>query len=99
MGGAIARVCGGSRRPSRQLNEAVAALDAAVAARGAPAAALYKKGRQHTAEILADFDKKIGEATEDAEIGTLKVKRKLLANYAEFPISQYKEQVLSHLDE
>ncbi len=89
----------GVSEPSRQLAEAVAALDAAVAARGAQADALYKKGRQHTAEILADFDKKIGEATEDADIGTLKVKRKLLANYADFPISQYKEQVLSHLDE
>ena len=54
---------------------------------------------QHTADILADFDKKIGEATEDADIGTLRVKRKLLANYADFPISQYKDQVLSHLDE
>ncbi len=85
--------------PSRPLNEAVAALDAAVAARGAPAAALYKKGREHSAEILADFDKKIGEATEDADIGTLKVKRKLLPNYTDFPISQYKEQILAHLDE
>jgi hypothetical protein len=89
----------GTGDPSSQLDEALAALDAAVAARGAQAIAHYKKGRQHTAEILADFDKKIGEATEDAEIGTLKVKRRLLANYADFPISQYKEQVLSHLDE
>ena len=85
--------------PSRQLNQAVAALDAAVAARGVPAVAQFKKGREHSAEILADFDKKIGDATEDADIGTLKVKRKLLANYTDFPISQYKEQILSHLDE
>ncbi|MGO9107969.1 MAG: protein kinase domain-containing protein [Thermoguttaceae bacterium] len=84
---------------SRQLTEAVAALDAAVAARGAQAVARYEKGRQHTAEILADFDKKIAEGTEDAEIGTLKVNRKQLANYADFPISQYKDQLLSHLDE
>ncbi len=68
--------------------------------RGGPqAAALYAKGRQHSAEVLADFDKKIGEATDDAESGTLRVKRKLLANYADFPISQYKDQILSHLDE
>ena len=66
---------------------------------GGHAVALYKQGREHTAEILADFDKKIGEATDDAEIGTLKVKRKQLANYTDFPISQYKEQLLSHLDE
>jgi serine/threonine-protein kinase len=89
----------GVSEPSRQLTEAVAALDAAVAARGTQAAALYDKGRKHSTEILADFDRKIGEASEDAEIGTLKVKRRLLANYADFPISQYKEQVLSHLDE
>ena len=85
--------------PSRQLTVAVAALDAAVAVRGTHAAALYAKGRQHSAEILADFDRKIGEATENAEIGTLKVNRKQLANYADFPISQYKDQVLAHLDE
>ena len=85
--------------PSRPLTEAVAALDAAVKARGAPAAAIYAKGRQHSAEVLADFDKKIEEATGDADIGTLKVKRKLLANYADFPVSHYKDHVLSHLDE
>jgi hypothetical protein len=85
--------------PSRQLTDATAALDAAVVARGAQAVALYKKGRQHAADILADFDNKIGEATEDADIGTLKVKRKLLANYADFPINQYKDQLLAHLDE
>ena len=89
----------GVGEPSRQLTAAVAALDAAVTARGAQAIALYTKGRQHSAEILADFDRKIGEATEDAEIGTLKVNRKQLANYADFPISQYKDQVLAHLDE
>ena len=85
--------------PSRQLSEAVAALDAAVAARGTQAAALYAKGRQHSADILADFDRKIDEATDDADKGTLTVNRKQLANYADFPISPYKEQVLSHLDE
>ena len=68
----------GVSEPSRQLNESVALLDAAIAARGAPAVALYKKGRDHTAEILAEFDKKIGEATEDADILTLGVKRKSL---------------------
>ena len=85
--------------PSRQLNEAATALDAAVAAQGPRAVALYKKGRDHSAEVLADFDKKLAEATEDADIGTLKVKRKLLANYTDFPINQYKDQLLSHLDE
>ncbi len=89
----------GNGDPSRQLTAAVAALDAAVTARGAQAIALYTKGRQHSAEILADFDRKIGEATENAEIGTLKVNRKQLANYADFPISPYKDQVLAHLDE
>ena len=77
----------GVSEPSRQLDEAVAALDAAVKARGAQADGLYNKGRQHTAEILADFDKKIEEASEEAENGTLGVKRKSLANYTDFPIS------------
>ena len=70
----------------RQLDEAVGPLDAAVAARGKPRPkALYEKGRKHSAEILTDFDNKIGEATEEADIGTLKVRRKLLPNYADFP--------------
>ena len=89
----------GVSEKSRQLDEAVAALDAAVKARGAQADGLYNKGRQHTAEILADFDKKIEEASVEADKLTLGVKRKSLANYTDFPISEYKDQVLSHLDE
>ena len=85
--------------PSRQLSDEVAALDAAVAARGAAAIALYSKGRRHSEEILADFDKKIELAVTDADKLTLGVNRKLLANYADFPISQYRDQVLLHLDE
>jgi hypothetical protein len=89
----------GVGEPSRQLTEAAAALDSAVAARGEQAALLYAKGCQHTREILAEFDRKIAEASEEAEIGTLKVKRRLLPNYADFPINQYKDQLLSHLDD
>ena len=85
--------------PSRQLTEEIAALDAAVAARGPQAVALYDKGRQLSAGILADFDKKIEQSTEDAEKGTLTVNRKLLANYSDFPLNPYKDQVLAHLDE
>ena len=97
--GQLREYAAGVGDPSRQLTEAVNALDAAVAAQGEQATALYAKGRHRTAEILADFNKRIGEATEDAEIGTLKVKRKLLANYVDFPINQYKDQVLSHLED
>ena len=86
-------------RPLRQLNEAVAALDSAVKARGARADALYHKGREHSAEILADFDRKIKAAIEPADELTQGVNRKLLGNYADFPFSQYKDQLLSHLDE
>ena len=89
----------GQHSPSRQLTEAVAALDAAVATRGTAATALYKKGRDHSARVLADFDKKIEEAEEVADRLTLETNRKLLANYLDFPINQYKEEVLSHLDE
>jgi len=89
----------GVGEPSRQLSEAAAALDAAVAARGARAAALYKKGRDHTAEVLADFHGKIGEATDEAEKGRLTINRKQLSNYSDFPISQYRDQLLAHLNE
>ena len=97
--GQLREYAAGVGEPSRQFSDAVAALDAAVAARGTQAAALYAKGRQHSAEVLADFDKKIGEASDAAEGGMLRVKRRLLANYADFPMSQYKDQILSHLDE
>jgi serine/threonine-protein kinase len=89
----------GQGRSSLLLNDAVSALDAAVAARGPQAAALYAKGRQHSAGILDDFDKKIEQSADDAEKGTLAINRKQLANYADFPINAYKEQVLAHLDE
>ena len=52
---------------------------------GAAAVALYNKGRRHSEEILADFDKKIELAVTDADKLTLGVNRKLLANYADFP--------------
>ncbi len=89
----------GQGRSSLPLKEAVSALDAAVAARGPQAAALYAKGRQRSAGILDDFDKKIEQSTDDAEKGTLATNRKQLANYSDFPINAYKEQVLAHLDE
>jgi len=89
----------GVGEPSRQLNEATAALDAAVAARGPQAVARYKKGREHTAEVLADFDKRIADSADEADISALKIKRKLLANYTDFPVNQYKDQLLAHLDE
>ena len=44
--GQLREYAAGVSDPSRPLNEAVAALDAAVAARGAQAVALYKKGRR-----------------------------------------------------
>ncbi len=97
--GKLREYAAGVGDPSRQLTEETAALDAAVAARGPEAVALYNKGRQHSKEILADFDNKIAAATEEADKGTLIVKRRLLANYADFPLAQYRDQVLAHLDE
>jgi serine/threonine-protein kinase len=94
-----AGVCDPADPSRRQLTEDVVALDAAVEARGAAAVALYNKGRRHSKEILDDFDKKIEAALTEADKGTLGVNRKQLANYADFPINQYKEQVLAHLDE
>ena len=89
--GRIREYAAGVGDPSRQLTEETAALDAAVAARGPEAVALYNKGRQHSKEILADFDNKIAAATEEADKGTLIVKRRLLANYADFPLAQYRD--------
>jgi serine/threonine-protein kinase len=84
---------------SPQLTEELAVLDAAVDAHGAAAVALYNKGRQHSQVVLANFDKKIAAASEVADRLTLETNRKQLANYADFPISPYKDQVLAHVDE
>jgi hypothetical protein len=85
--------------PSRQLTDAASALDAAVAAHGAQAVELYGKGRQATASVLADFDRQMAEATDEALSTKLKYDRKQLSKYVDFPLNKYVQQVLLHIDE
>jgi eukaryotic-like serine/threonine-protein kinase len=84
---------------SRQLSEALAALDAAVAAHGPAAKELYEQGRKASLAVLADFDARMAESKNETEISKLKVDRKQLSKYADFPLDQYIRQVLLQIDE
>jgi serine/threonine-protein kinase len=81
------------------LRDALTALDAAVAAHGPQALELYTQGRQSTAAVLADFDAKMAESKDETEVSKLKVDRKQLSKYADFPLDKYVRQVLLMLDQ
>jgi hypothetical protein len=83
---------------SLPLREALTALDAAVAVHGPQAVELYTQGRQATAAVLADFDAKMAESKDETDISKLKVDRKQLSKYADFPLDKYIRQVLLMLD-
>lgn len=75
----------------------LAKLDAAVEAHGEEAARLYEKGREHTRNVLRQFDAQI-EAGNDATQARLRVERRQVRNYAEFPYDRAAAQILAGLD-
>ena len=81
------------------LREALAGLDAAIAAHGPQAVDLYTQGRQATAAVLADFDARMADSKDETEVSKLKVDRKQLSKYADFPLDKYIRQVLLMLDQ
>ena len=81
------------------LREALAGLDAAIAAHGPQAVELYDQGRRATAAVLADFDARMADSKDETEVSKLKVDRKQLSKYAEFPLDKYIRQVLLMLDQ
>ena len=89
----------GVSEPSRQLGEALAALDAAVAAHGKTAVSLYEQGRKVSKDIVNDFEAKIANSSDETEISKIKIDRKQLFRYADFPLERYMRQVLLQLDE
>jgi serine/threonine protein kinase len=82
------------RAPAKSL----AAIDAAIAARGPDAKADYERGRAKTREVLGDYDRKIESAKGDAERGLLKVERRQLSHYVDFPFDQALRDILAGLD-
>jgi serine/threonine-protein kinase len=85
--------------PPRLLVDAIAGLDAAVAAHGPEALELYQKGRQKSEGIAADFDRRIAAESDEATQKKLAVDRRQMSQYLDFPITRYKDYILSHLDD
>jgi serine/threonine-protein kinase len=81
------------------LREALAGLDTAIAAHGPEATELYAQGRQATAGVLADFDARMADSKDETEVSKLKVDRKQLSKYADFPLDKYIRQILLMLDQ
>lgn len=74
-------------------------LDAAVASRGGDAQRLYEEGRAKTQEVLEAFDQRISDAKSDeAQTAMLRIHRRQLPNYAQFPYDDMVQQVLAGLD-
>jgi serine/threonine-protein kinase len=84
---------------SLPLRESLAGLDSAVAAHGQQATELFNQGRQATASVLAEFDAKMADSKDETEVSKLKVDRKQLSKYADFPLDKYIRQVLLMLDQ
>jgi serine/threonine-protein kinase len=78
--------------------EPLAALDAAVADRGAEAKSFYQAGRDHSAAIVDKYDKQLTGSEDSAVAARVKVERRQLVHYAAFPFETYSQQVLDGLD-
>ncbi len=85
--------------PSRQLSESLSALDAAIGTHGSQAADLYARGRKASEAVWADFNARTAESKDDAEISKLKVDRKQLTKYVDFPLDGYIRQVMQQIDQ
>lgn len=83
------------RRPS---SISLSALDEAVAKAGADAQLAYKRGRAKSRAITADFDKRIAAATTGADTAKLKIERRRIVHYIDFPYDPVVRRILAGLD-
>jgi eukaryotic-like serine/threonine-protein kinase len=84
-----------NRRPSAK---SLAALDAALAALGPLAKTSYEQGRAKTKTILDDFDQKIAASHDEADLARLKIERRQLPRYVEFPFERMLRDILAGID-
>jgi len=84
------------RRPSPT---SLAALDAAVENIGPDALRHYEQGRAKSKSIADDFDKRAADATASADAAKLKIERRRLIHYADFPYDQAVRRILAGLDQ
>jgi serine/threonine-protein kinase len=85
-----------NERPSE---EVLADLDAAIAAHGAQAEKRYEQGRQRTQKKVAEFDQLAAQTRDEATLSKIKVERRQLSKYVEFPFDKLAEPVLAGMDE
>jgi tRNA A-37 threonylcarbamoyl transferase component Bud32 len=74
-------------------------LDDAVAAHGTTAVRFYEQGRAKTQSVMHDFDGKIAGAAIEATAKRLKVDRKQLTRYVDFPYDEIAQRILAGLDQ
>lgn len=77
--------------------DSLKALDAAVAERGADAEGFYLKGREAAKIKIVDIDKRI--AGGDANADMLKINRRLVITFTDFPAAPAVKQILGGLDQ
>jgi serine/threonine-protein kinase len=85
-----------SRRPSAA---SLAALDAAVARHHVEGQRFYEEGQARSRAIHAEFERRISAAESEALAAKLKVERRGMLHYAEFPYNQSVQQVLGGLEQ
>jgi len=77
--------------------QALARLDGAVAALGESAVQLYEQGRKQTRDRLAEIDAQI-ESGDEAAKARLRIARRKVTEYAQFPFDAALESVLAGMD-
>jgi serine/threonine-protein kinase len=88
-----------SQESPRLVAEPLARLDAAVGALPAEAQEAFQQGREASEAVAGDFDKRIAASDDEATAKLLKVDRRQLTHYCEFPIDKFVQQILSQIDE
>jgi 4-amino-4-deoxy-L-arabinose transferase-like glycosyltransferase len=85
-----------ARRPSAASLEA---LDAAVVRHGPDAQRFYEQGQAKSRQVAADFDRQIAAAIVEADAARLKVERRRIVHYVEFPFDRTAREILAGLDQ
>jgi tRNA A-37 threonylcarbamoyl transferase component Bud32 len=78
--------------------DAIAALDAAIERHGPDAQRPYAEGRAKSREINEDFLKRIAAATGESEPARLRVERRRMVHYVDFPYDRLLREILDGLD-
>jgi hypothetical protein len=73
-------------------------LDAAVAAHGDAARKLYEQGRNQTREMVKQFEARIESAADEATRARLRIERRQVSSFVQFPYDAALADVLAGLD-